>query len=188
MIKTFLCNFIFQFFANEMEPFSWECTISEASIKVGDKIFIPHRVRHHLGQLKFSRVLSLRFCHKFSRVLSLRFSIDDVILSILSRPCRRRNTTLTFVPPLFFCNVSILSNGMALAIIPFLQQKRLSDGNCHCIILTYFCFIAISKRISAVFFFFFFFHLKQLSHKVVYVRNKLWKSLPVPNSSKLRFH
>ena len=28
MIKTFLCNFIFQLFANEVEPFSWECTIS----------------------------------------------------------------------------------------------------------------------------------------------------------------
>ena len=27
MIKTFLCNFIFQFFVNEMEPFSWEWTI-----------------------------------------------------------------------------------------------------------------------------------------------------------------
>ena len=34
MIKTFLCNFIFQFFANEVEPFSWECTIRTLQITV----------------------------------------------------------------------------------------------------------------------------------------------------------
>ena len=32
MIKTFLCNFIFHFFANEVEPFSWECTICSKTI------------------------------------------------------------------------------------------------------------------------------------------------------------